>query len=128
MNLIEEEVEKGAGEGGGIWSTEGLKARLRSQALGKGQEQRPSEQPAVGTEKSSKDCHLRWDKLKSSIDIYTLPYVKQTASGKLLYHTGRSAQWLCDNLEGWNGGEAQEGGDRCILLIYVVVRQKPTTL
>lgn len=33
-----------------MWSTEGLKARLRSQALGKGQEQRPSEQPAVGTD------------------------------------------------------------------------------
>ena len=22
---------------------------------------------------------------------------------------------LCDNLEGWNGGEVQEGGDGCIL-------------
>ena len=39
---------------------------------------------------------------------------------------------LCDNLEGWDGGreggEAQEGGDVCIVMTdsEVVVVQKPT--
>ena len=32
---------------------------------------------------------------------------------------------LCDNLEGWDGGEVQEGGDICILVAdHVVVCQK----
>ena len=30
--------------------------------------------------------------LESNVDIYTLPYVKQIASGKLLYSMGSSAQ------------------------------------
>ena len=42
------------------------------------------------------------------METYTLLYVKQTASGNLLYDAGSSNQVLCDNLEGW---EVQEGGD-----------------
>ena len=51
---------------------------------------------------------------KSSIDIYTLPYVKQIASGKLLYNTGSPA-WCSVTTQrggvgvGWE--EAQEKGD-----------------
>ena len=46
------------------------------------------------------------------------------AGGKLLHHTGGSA-WLCNDLEGWEGGLS--GGYICILwLIHVVVQQQPT--
>ena len=41
---------------------------------------------------------------------YTLPCVKETASGDLLYNTGSSA-WcsvLCDDLDGWDGGSGRE--------------------
>ena len=52
---------------------------------------------------------------ESSIGTYTLPYVKQLASGNLLYDTGSPNLVLCDNLEGWDGvvggREVQEGGD-----------------
>lgn len=44
------------------------------------------------------------------VDIYTLPSVKQTAAGKLLY----LSPVLGDDLEGWdgdNGRKAQEGGN-----------------
>ena len=36
-------------------------------------------------------------------DINTLAYVKWVASGNLLYSTRSSAQYSCDNLEGWDG-------------------------
>ena len=51
---------------------------------------------------------------ESDIDMYTIPCVKQIASGKLLYSPGSSA--LCDDLEGWGGGvgERYERGDICI--------------
>ena len=43
------------------------------------------------------------------METYTLPYVKQTASGNLLYDAGSSNQVLCDNLEGWDGvGDGRE--------------------
>ena len=48
------------------------------------------------------------------MDIYTLPNVQQLASGKQPHSTGRSAQVLCDHLEGWDregGRETQEGVD-----------------
>ena len=47
-------------------------------------------------------------------DIYKLPCVKQTASGKLVYR-GFSLV-LCDDLEGWDGAgrEVREGGGICI--------------
>ena len=48
------------------------------------------------------------------IDIYTLPCVKEIASGNLLYSTGSSALWR-PRWVGWGGGrEVQEGGDICI--------------
>ena len=37
---------------------------------------------------------------ESSMETYTLPYVKQIANGNLLYDVGSSNQVLCDNLEG----------------------------
>ena len=57
------------------------------------------------------------------MDIYTLPKVKQIASGKQPHSTGRSAlcSVLFDHLEGWDregGRETQEGGD---MRIYVFV-------
>ena len=52
------------------------------------------------------------------METYTLPYLKQRASGNLLYDVGSSNQGLCDNLEGWagveSGREVLEGGDICI--------------
>ena len=57
---------------------------------------------------------------QSSIETYTLPYVKQIVSGNLLCDPGNPKPILCDNLEGWDGGgggrEVQEGGDICILM------------
>ena len=53
----------------------------------------------------------------------TLPYVKQTANGNLLYGnllygSGNSNKELCISLEGWDGegdgSEFQKGGDICI--------------
>ena len=43
------------------------------------------------------------------VKTYTLPYVKQIASGNLLYVTGSSNLVLCDNLEGGMGWEV--GGE-----------------
>ena len=54
--------------------------------------------------------------LKSSIDIYTLPCVKQTARGKMLYNTGSPA-WRLKGQE-WVGREVQEGED---IHIYMCV-------
>ena len=45
---------------------------------------------------------------ETGIETYTLPYVKQRASGKLPYDAGSSKPVFCDSLEGWEG----EGGDR----------------
>ena len=49
---------------------------------------------------------------------YTLPYVKQIASGSLMYDEGNPKLVLCDNLEGWGreggGSGDQEGGDTYI--------------
>ena len=56
--------------------------------------------------------------LKSNIEIYTLPYIKQIASGNLLYDTGSSNSVFCDNLEGrigmGSGSMVQEGEDICV--------------
>ena len=54
----------------------------------------------------------------SSIDIYTLPCVKQIATGKLLYNTGTSVQGSVMTYRAGMEGEreAQEGGDICILI------------
>ena len=52
---------------------------------------------------------MNWE---SSVDTYTLPCVKQIASGNLLCNTGSSAR--CSEMT-WRGGtgdgEAQEGGN-----------------
>ena len=68
--------------------------------------------------------------MESSIEIYTLPYVKQRASGNLLYDSELKLV-LPDNLEWWSGvgggREVQEGGDTCISKddsFYIL--QKPT--
>ncbi|SBO33677.1 hypothetical protein ANAPC2_01422 [Anaplasma phagocytophilum] len=54
---------------------------------------------------------------KITIDIYTLPCVKQIASGKLLYSTGCSAQyWLCGDLEGRVGGKGGPRGRGCMYM------------
>ena len=49
-------------------------------------------------------------------DIYTLPCIKQIASGKLLYNHREFNSVFCDDLERWDGGrrELQEGGDICV--------------
>ena len=50
-----------------------------------------------------------------SVDVHTLPCVKETASGKLLYHRKLSSV-LCDDLDGWDKGAnrgIQEGEDIC---------------
>ena len=47
---------------------------------------------------------------ESSMEILTLPYVKQTASGNLLYEAGSSTPWSVTTWgwAGW-GGEAEGG-------------------
>ena len=55
---------------------------------------------------------------ESSVETYTLPFVKYKSGGNLLYDVGSSDPLLCDNLEGWDGvgggREVQKGGDICI--------------
>ena len=62
------------------------------------------------------------------MEIYTLPYVKQTASGNLLYESGSSNQVLCDSLEGREVGGRLKREGTCVYLwlIHVDVWQKPT--
>ena len=65
------------------------------------------------------------------METYTLPYVKQIASGNLLYDAKSSDQVLCDNLEGWDrwemGGRFKREGTYVYLwLIHVDVWQKTT--
>ena len=45
---------------------------------------------------------------ENSTETYTLPYIKQIASGRLVHEAGHQKLVLCDNLEGWGG----EGGRR----------------
>ena len=42
---------------------------------------------------------------ESNFETYKLPYVKQIASGNLLYDTWSSKLVLCDSLESWEGGD-----------------------
>ena len=70
---------------------------------------------------------MNWE---SSMEIYTIPNVKQRASGNLLCDTGRSTQWSVTTYREWDGAEnereGQEGGDiRIPVLIHVYVWQKP---
>ena len=45
---------------------------------------------------------------ESTMNAYTLPYVKQIVSGNLLYGSGNSNWCSVDNLEGWD----EVGGSR----------------
>ena len=53
---------------------------------------------------------------ESSMETYTLPYLKYITSGNLLYDSGNSP-WGSVNLEGWEraggGREVRQGGDVC---------------
>ena len=55
---------------------------------------------------------------RSSIETYTLLYVKQVPSGNLLNDTGNSNLVFFDNLEEWDGVGServvQEGGNTCM--------------
>ena len=48
---------------------------------------------------------------ENGIETYTLPQVKQIASGNLIYDTGNPKWVLCDNLEGWGGDGGGAGGE-----------------
>ena len=45
---------------------------------------------------------MTWE---SSIETYTLPYIKYIASGNLLYDAENSKQVLCNNLDVWDREE-----------------------
>ena len=45
---------------------------------------------------------------ENSTETHTLPYVKQIASGSLIYDTGNPKPVHCDSLEEWD----REGGER----------------
>ena len=55
------------------------------------------------------------------METYALLYVKERASGNLLYDTGSSNQVLCDNPEGWDGvrggRKLQEEGGKVEVLV-----------
>ena len=59
---------------------------------------------------------------ESSIETWMLPYVKQIASGDLLYDAGSSNSVLCDNLEGWEVERRfkREGAQVCLRPIHVM--------
>ena len=66
---------------------------------------------------------------ESSMETYTLPYVKQITSGNFPYDAGSSKPEICDNLEGWDeegGGFKREGTYVYLWPIHVDVWQKPT--
>jgi len=67
----------------------------------------------------------------SSNDTYTLPCVKQIASGKLLCNRELSSV-LCDILDGWNeevvGRLKRKEIHVHLKLIHIVMQQKPTQL
>ena len=58
------------------------------------------------------------EEIHALIETYALSYIKQTASGNLLYDAGSSYPVLCDNLEGWDGvgvgRDIHKGEDICI--------------
>ena len=68
---------------------------------------------------------------ESSMETYTLPYVKQIASGNLLYNSGNSNQGSVTTQRGrmeWEEGERfkKEGTQVYLWVIHVDVWQKPT--
>ena len=69
-----------------------------------------------------------WTNWERSMETYILPYVKQIASGNLLYDSGNSNRGLCDNLEGWDGEGSSRGRRHYVYLwlIHVDVWKKLT--
>ena len=59
-----------------------------------------------------------WTNRETSIETYILPYVKQIASGNMLYVTGSSSWVLWDCIERRDGvgseKEVKEGEDICV--------------
>ena len=49
-----------------------------------------------------------WMNRDSGMEAFLLPYVKEIASGNLMYDTGHTELVLHDNLEGWS----EEGDGR----------------
>ena len=79
-------------------------------------------QPIIQSEVSKRKTNMESRKMvlmnvltngESSMEIYTVSYVKQIASGNLLNDSGSSN---LGDLEGGGGRKAQEGGDICIPL------------
>ena len=64
---------------------------------------------------------MKWE---IRIDMYTLPCVKQKASGNLLKNHRELSSVFCDDLEKCNGQvggrEVQEGGDICIQIADII--------
>ena len=53
---------------------------------------------------------------ESSIETYTLLFIKQIAAGNLLLDTQSSNLVLCDNLEGWKVGGRFKRERTCVYL------------
>ena len=51
---------------------------------------------------------------ESSIETYTLPYVKQIASASSMYDARHPKPGLCDNLKGCRGGGDSGWRDTCM--------------
>ena len=64
----------------------------------------------------------------SSIDIYTVPWVKQIADEKLLYNIGSPAWCSVVTYRGGleEGREAQELGDICIIMLDLYCHRAET--
>ena len=65
----------------------------------------------MDTEGKGEDGMMR----EGSTELHTLPYVKQSASGKLP-HDIRSSTWCSETTWGVQGGVGGSGGRGCILM------------
>ena len=69
---------------------------------------------------------------KSSIETYTLTYVKQIARGNWLYDSGNPKPVLCDDIEGWEGKGGSRGREHIyniythLWMIHIDKWQKPS--
>ena len=77
----------------------------------------------VNVKATSEEIHPIYKSVMKSDDIVNillwietniLPYVKQIASGKLLYNTGRSNK--CSTMTYRGGKEIRGEGDKCVLM------------
>ena len=55
-----------------------------------------------------------------SIETHTLPNVKQTASGSLMYHTGNPRPVHCDNRWDREGGEGEFKRERTYVYLMLI--------